>query len=119
MELRVLHILSGDLWGGAEAQMALQIAAQRSLNVDARTILFNAGETARRYRERSIPVIELAESAGFFPLVRAAAREAGKFNPQLIVSHGYKETMVAARLKGALGIPFISTFHGWSESYSG
>jgi len=119
VEFRVLHILSGDLWGGAEAQMALQISAQRALGIDARALLFNSGETSRRYADRSIPVLQLHESEGFFQLLRASTQAAGDFAPELTVSHGYKETIVAAALKRRLGIPFVSTFHGWSESYRG
>lgn len=116
---RVLHILSGDLWGGAEAQMGLQIAAQREEGIDAEVLLFNVGETAKRYAELSIPTYQLDESNGFLQLVREASSVVDNFKPRIIVTHGYKEAFLATVLKIRKKTPFLTTFHGWSEAYSG
>lgn len=117
--MRVLHILSGDLWGGAEAQMGLQIKAQRELGLESRVLLFNSGETERRYLDNQIPTNVIKEVDGFFNLL-SLAREKFKESPtDLIVSHGYKETIVASYLSLREKIPFISTIHGGTESYKG
>ena len=50
----VLHVISGDLWGGAEAQMAAQLAALNELGWETHVLLFNDAETHRFYRERNI-----------------------------------------------------------------
>ena len=119
MGIGILHILSGDLWGGAEAQMSLQIAAQRELGAAARALLFNSGETEKRFCGRQIPVFVAEESKGFFSLLQTALRHISDVKPEVLVSHGYKESIVAALLSMWTGIPFISTIHGGTESYTG
>lgn len=117
--LRVLHVLSGDLWGGAEAQMGLQIRAQRILGLDSRVLLFNPGEAQNRYLEFGIPLEVIPEKFGLVKLIRGALRNVREFVPEIIVSHGYKETFVACYVSLLTKTPFISTIHGRTESYSG
>lgn len=117
--MRVLHIVSGDLWGGAEAQMGLQIRAQRELGLDSMVLLFNPGETAKRYDEFGIPLTIISERNGLLNLFTLALEHVRELKPQLVVSHGYKETFVASYIALLGRIPFISTIHGGTESYSG
>jgi glycosyltransferase involved in cell wall biosynthesis len=114
-----LHILSGDLWGGAEVQICLQAAAQRAEGVDARALLFNSGETSSRFSANSIPIFIAPEATGFFGLVKTSLGTLKALRPDVIVSHGYKETILGSILSILSGTPLVSTFHGWSESYRG
>ena len=118
MNTRVLHILSGDLWGGSEAQMALQIQALRNLGCDAQALLFNDTETAQNFRERDIPLTVCPESVGILELVmKGRAAIAGR-SPHVVVSHGYKELVVAC-LSTPWRTPIVHMTHGLSESYRG
>ena len=119
MSIKVLHILSGDLWGGAEAQMGLQIRAQRELGLDSRVILFNDGETKKRYLEFGIPLEVFSENKGLVQLFSKARNSALKFGAQIIVSHGYKETFVGSGISFSSKAPLVSTIHGGTESYRG
>lgn len=116
---KILHIISGDLWAGAEMQMLMQIQALRAKGVDASVLLFNDAETARRYIAIDIPCIIVSEEQGFFLFCYSALKNSRKLNPQIVVSHGYKETFVAALVGAYLRIPLISTFHGLEEEFHG
>ncbi len=115
----VLHILAGDLWGGREAQLEVQLQAIRKANWDARALLFNAGDVQSRYEQAGIPVVVVPEAGGFQSLVREAKQHAVRILPRLIVAHGYKESIVAWRLAVRLKVPWIAVFHGATEPYPG
>ena len=55
--LRVVHLLSADLWAGAEVATfhLLRALAARS-DVAVRAVLLNAGELARRLEAAGVPV---------------------------------------------------------------
>lgn len=114
-----LHILSGDLWGGAETQMLYQLRALRAANTRASALFFNEGESSRRYREAGLDTHVIPESNGMIRLVTESLRITRSLHPKVIVAHGYKETFVARLVSMKTGIPIIPTIHGWSESYSG
>jgi glycosyltransferase involved in cell wall biosynthesis len=99
--------------------MGLQIRAQRELGLDSQAVLFNVGQTQERYAEFRIPTKIVSETDGFIAVLKRATRFTKEFNPQVVVSHGYKETIVSSYLSLRLGIPFISTIHGGTESYKG
>lgn len=115
----IVHVLSGDLWGGAEAQMSLQLAALRERGVDVRAIFFNDSETSRRFIERGIPTVYAEERYGIrrcFQVLRAQLRT---LEPALIVSHGYKENILSSVCSVLSGVPWVAVFHGLPESFSG
>ena len=116
---RILHIVSGDLWGGAEAQMSMQIPAMISLGHDVAVICFNDDVCARKYRELGITVFVAEESKGFRDLLSTSRSLAAEYSPTVLVAHGYKETFLAWRISTWLSCPWISWFHGLSEGYSG
>lgn len=92
--LRIIHIISGDLWAGAESQ-AFTLLKYLSTQVDLCVVLMNEGELERRLRAISIQVIVLPESSFsslkiLFKLV-AVLRE---FRPDLIHTHRQKENIL-------------------------
>ena len=117
---RILHILSGDLWGGAETQCLLLLSALKERgDSSASALLFADAECARRFSERNIIYCLADESLSppaFFSAALAGMREA---DPELLVAHGYKEGLLAAYASSRLGIPWVAVFHGQSESYRG
>ena len=119
MNKQVLHIISGDLWGGREVQVLLQLEALRARGCDAQALLFNDKETFIRFRAANIPVKLVSEQLGMRTLIEQAKSVTAHAHPALLVSHGYKEAVLAWRLSVAYACPWVATFHGASESYQG
>lgn len=118
--MHVVHILSGDVWGGAETQVHALIRALRATDeIDVSVLLFNHGLTAQRLSECGIAIHVFDEARqGPVGLVVAFARWLRRVRPDALHSHGYKECVIgtlAARLAG--GIPCVRTVHGWIESH--
>lgn len=119
MRKRVLHIISGDLWGGKEAQLLMQLPALARLGWDIEVICFNELETSKRYRDAGLHVTDCNEALGFFSLLGAAKQAAKNFEPAIISAHGAKEFIVATFIGRALGVPITITYHGSTEKRRG
>lgn len=119
MSIRVLHILSGDVWGGTVAQLLPQIIALRDLGVDAQVILLNDGESARRFRNTGLPPTIIPESESFITILKRLCERVRKDKIEIIVSHGYKENILAALCALRCSIQCVATYHGITESYTG
>ena len=75
--LRVVHVVSGALWAGAEVQVRNLLAAQRRReDVVAHAVVLNEGRLARELRELEIPVRVLAETQHGFPALLRRLRQA-------------------------------------------
>jgi glycosyltransferase involved in cell wall biosynthesis len=113
--LEVVHLLSGDLWAGAESASAHLIAAlaQRG-DLRVRALLLNEGELSTRLRRAGVPVeIEPEAGARFASLARRIrARLRGC---DLVHAHRYKEDLIAA----LSGRPWLATQHGRPEPFRG
>ena len=74
--LRCLHVLSGDLWGGAEASaFHLVTELNRRPGVQVEVALLNRGKLYDRLSDRGIAVHLFDETRnGFWGLVSALAR---------------------------------------------
>ncbi|MEY4589417.1 MAG: hypothetical protein RL497_1493 [Pseudomonadota bacterium] len=118
--LRVMHIISGDLWAGAEAQ-AYTLLSQLRGRVDLMVVVLNTGELANRLTKGNIPLLILPESslsslAIFSRLVRAIF----SFKPDVVHTHRQKENILgglAFVLNRIIGRAKISvrTAHGAPE----
>jgi len=117
--MKVLHILSGDLWGGSEVQVQMQMAALRQIGVDAQALFFNDLEPKQRYAQSHIPTYVASENAGIIQLLKESLKHSRAMKPQLIAAHGYKEMFVASYLSSKLEVPIVITLHGKTENYSG
>lgn len=118
--MHVVHILSGDVWGGAETQVHALIRALRATDeIHVSVLLFNHGLTAQRLSECGIAIHVFDEAQrGPIGLVVALTRWLRRVRPDALHSHGYKECVIgtfAAWLAG--GIPCVRTVHGWIESH--
>ncbi len=118
-EQRILHVLSGDLWGGKEAQILLQQTALQRQGWISRIILFNDGNVRARYEAAGLSCKVLSEDSGLLPLARALLRTVREERPNLLISHGYKEACLTALASLLSGTPWISTFHGLTEARRG
>jgi glycosyltransferase involved in cell wall biosynthesis len=116
--LRILHIASGDLWAGAEAQVAALLSElARSPEVELHAALLNPGELAERLQAAGIPVTVLDESRlSAFSILWGIRQLVRSFDPQVVHTHRTKENVlggVAAWLEGRRRS--VRTVHGAPE----
>lgn len=123
MNNTVLHIISGDLWGGAEVQMCHQIVAMNQLGpFRCQVLMFSEGMVAERYREAGIEVTVIPEALGVIGLVKGIRQKLKQTSPLLLVTHGYKETITGysalfwSKLRST---SLLITYHGSTENYRG
>jgi len=119
--LRVVHIISGDLWAGAEAQVFQTLRALRthyhgSLNIHC--LLFNDGILAKRLREENLPVSVIDETKHniFIMLMRINAFFRA-WKPDIVHVHHIKEHFLALLGTKIARIvpPIVRTLHGMSK----
>lgn len=119
--LRVMHIISGDLWAGAEAQ-AFTLLKYLSPHVELSVVLMNDGELASRLRAINVQVTVLPEATLsslkiLFKLIAVLRR----FRPDLIHTHRQKENIlgnvanVLAALTTGRRATSVRTCHGAPE----
>ena len=63
MKPKVVHVISGDLWGGAECQVYNLIQAQLRQNCVVGAILFNEGTLSAKLRAIGTAVDVVSESS--------------------------------------------------------
>ena len=121
-KVAVCHIASGDLWAGAEVQIATllrNLAQREELRLSA--ILLNPGRLAQEIRSCGIDVRIIPESQkSFLAVFSEAARYLAPRGIRILHSHRYKENVLAALLARRCRIPFVvRTQHGLPEPYVG
>ena len=121
-KLRVCHVMTADLWAGAEVQLlTLATHLQVQDDVDLHVVLFNDGVLAAELRQRGIPVTVVSEAAhGPVLIVGFLARFFSLHGIQLVHTHRYKDSLlaiVAARLAGVRHV--VRTVHGLTEPARG
>ncbi len=113
--MRVTHLISGDLWAGAEVATFELLRAQRDLEgVEPTAVVLNPGQLVDRVREAGIAV-ELEPEAGRSFRVLAASVRARLAGADVVHAHRYKEDLLAA----LSGRPWVATQHGRPEPFSG
>jgi glycosyltransferase involved in cell wall biosynthesis len=120
--IAVCHVASGDLWAGAEAQLAAllhALARHQSLRVF--VVLLNEGRLAQEARRSGAEVKVIAESAHtFFEILGEATRYVRGRAIRILHSHRYKENLLAALLARRCRVPFVvRTEHGRPEPFKG
>ena len=96
--VRVCHVAVADLWAGAEVQLKVLLSKlvhkqEFSLSV----ILFNGGRLEKAIEGLGIPVRVFPESrSGSGKIFLELVREFKKSNIQIIHTHKYKDTILAA-----------------------
>jgi glycosyltransferase involved in cell wall biosynthesis len=116
--IRVCHIISGDLWAGAEVMAYHLLRALRSeKDLELLVILLNRGRLAEEVGKLAIPLVVIDERQYAFPRILVKAREAiRKFSPAVIHSHRYKENLLAYFSRGAApNSTLVCTQHGMPE----
>jgi L-malate glycosyltransferase len=115
--LRVLQVISGDLWAGAESQFFQLVAALHDRpEVDVRAAVMNPGILADRliakgvrvdvFVEREQPTVQVGHG------LCAIARE---WRPDVIHTHRRKEHILGGLAAIASGAKAVATIHGQNE----
>ncbi len=120
--LKVLHVASGDLWAGAEAQLLTLATAQNAMSdVTVQVVLLNDLEAAQRFREAGITVHILDEAVlGDREIVHGLTDLLRYYRPHILHTHRSKENVLAALANfGVDRAPVVSTVHGAPEYRGG
>jgi len=120
--LRVCHIISADLWAGAETQLASTMAylvGQPAIDVSA--VLFNDGRLADELRRLDVPVIVLDETrTSTLGLLLGLIRILRAHSPDLVHVHKYKDGVLGTMAARIAGVPLVvRTMHGLAEPLQG
>lgn len=116
----VTHILSGDIWGGAESQVYNVLSKLKEYkNIDIRVILFNQGELYGRLNEKNIKAYLIDESKySDYVITRKLKKLISELRPDILHVHDYKSHVLSVFARALLrNKPLIvRTFHGQTIS---
>ena len=111
----VTHLISGDLWAGAEiATYHLIRALAARADTTVRAVVLNEGELARQLALAGVETVIVPERGRSFRSLRRAVVEQLDLS-DLVHAHRYKESVLAA----SSGLPWVATQHGRPESFGG
>lgn len=119
--IKVCHIVSGDLWAGAEAMVFSLLEGLKPYpDVRLQVILLNGGRLFKKLRQGGFDATVLDESRlGTARLGRDVFRLLKATRPSIIHAHRYKENFIA--FLASRGLPkagLIATQHGLVEKYA-
>jgi L-malate glycosyltransferase len=116
--MRVLHVISGDLWAGAEAQACTLLTSLQALEgVQVAAALMNDGELADRLRASAIPVSILPEHELSVPAIARRLRSVMlDWRPSVVHTHRLKENILGSLVNAtSIRVPSLRTVHGARE----
>lgn len=116
--LRALHVISGDLWAGAEAQAYTLLSSLRKLtDVEIAAVLLNDGELAKRLAAAGVPVTILDERRlSAYQILRQLRAHIVSWRPDIVHTHRAKENVLGALAnRMTLKVPSVRTAHGANE----
>ena len=120
--VQVCHVAVADLWAGAEVQLKVllsKLVEKPELNLT--VILLNGGRLENEVRGLGIPVKVFPENLwGSARIFRELVREFKRSKVQLVHTHKYKDTILAAPAARFAGVSHIvRTVHGLREPFEG
>lgn len=121
-KIRVCHVASGDLWAGAEVQLASLLSELRKDSLlDILAVLFNRGTLHERLTGDGIRTEVLDEQVLSSVEI---ARRLYQFNidwkPHVVHTHRYKENILGGLAASCARVPaIIHTVHGIHEALAG
>lgn len=119
--LKILHLVSGDLWAGAETMACNLLKRLKNYNdIDISVIILNEGRLAKELRLAGLTVHVIDERQNsFWEIFKKTRKIVIGCLPEIIHSHRYKENLLALLISGCLrGIKLVSTQHGLPEAYA-
>lgn len=116
--VKVCHLVSGDLWAGAEVMDYCLLKGLKAFpDVDLSAIILNHGRFADEVQKLGIPVNVVDETRLHFPQILRRVREILQTaGPDVVHCHWYKANLLAylASRRGKT-ISLVSTQHGMPE----
>lgn len=119
--IRVMHLIPGEQWAGAEAQAVTLIERLRDLRVEVSAVVFHHGKVASTLEGLGIDVTVLDQRAMTFrACLTHLTRQIRSFRPTAVHVHRYRETVLAAAaLWRGDAPPLVRTVHGLPEPFHG
>jgi len=120
--LRICHVMSADLWAGAEVQVATMAAYMvRQPGVSVSAVLFNEGMLAAELRRLGVAVLIVDEqrttALGILSRLTRFFREQ---QIDFVHTHRYKDSVLGALAAKLAGVPHVvRTVHGLREPMTG
>lgn len=121
-KINVCHLISGDLWAGAEVQVYTLVTSLKTapeLNISA--IVLNEGKLAAKLRDAGVKVSVIEESKnGFFQILILIKKALKDKEIDILHTHRYKENILGALLMKSGTVHYlIQTVHGIGEPFKG
>ncbi|QQE73416.1 glycosyltransferase [Brevibacillus composti] len=111
-KLRVLHVIGGGEFGGAEQHILNLLASLPADEVEAAVVCFYDSLFASELRKAGVPVIALDRFGRFDLRLLQALREAFRsFQPHLIHTHGVKANFFSRLAARGSGATLLTTVH--------
>jgi L-malate glycosyltransferase len=120
--MRVCHIMSADLWAGAEVQLATTAASlMNQPGVQLSAVLLNEGQLASELRRLGVPVAVVDETrTNALGIVFALVKFLREQRIELVHTHRYKDTVLGLMAARIAGVPHaVRTMHGLREPMTG
>jgi glycosyltransferase involved in cell wall biosynthesis len=117
--LKILHIVSGDLWAGAENMAYNLLRHLKDIgDLEISVVLLNKGRLAEQLRVGGIAVHVINENShSFWQIFQRIRKIVKNDRPDIIHSHRYKENLLALLVALCCrGINLVSTQHGLPET---
>ena len=120
--LKVCHIAHGDLWAGAEVQLAtLCDIIVKKPGFELSVVLLNEGRLAETLRTAGVNVVVLSESKyNSVQLLIHLVRYLRRHQPDIVHTHKYKDNILGSCAAAIAGIPVVvRSVHGMTEPFRG
>jgi len=121
-KIRVCHLASGDLWAGAEVQIANTCRGLLDTGVvDVTAVVLNNGRLAHELRSLGLDVTVIdEESTPWWQIMWQLIRHLRRRPVEILHTHRYKETVLGSMAAKIAGGPrIVRTVHGTTEIYFG
>lgn len=120
--MKVCHVAMGDLWAGAEVHLlALMTYLVRLHGFEWAVVLFNEGRLADELRKLPLSLTVIPEKHhGPLALASRLGKVFRQFRPDVVHTHKYKDSILAALVARYMGIPHVvRVVHGMPEPFKG
>lgn len=121
-KIKVCHLISGDLWAGAEVQAYILLSSLYHLDeLDITVIILNDGRLAEELRKTGLDVVVIEESEhSFFAILRLIKEKLKGEDIDILHTHRLKENVLGGLLKQSGMVKYlVQTVHGLSEPSKG
>lgn len=118
-QLRILYIISGDLFAGKEVQLLNLISELDQKDVSTAVIIFNQALLFKKLQATKTKIYLIDEKKGLLNLIFHIRKYLKEFKPDLLVAENYKEAILAFFASVFTKIKFIVHFHGALENSKG